>query len=107
MHPWRTVGRAIPRSGCSPAEPASVSPGGRDDTAKGQCGARPKVKDREGLGGTLIVAGGQAVGTSNCRRWGGILVADQGREGRGHSAFAVASGNTPSPPPWAAGMKVD
>src|SRR4051794_12109807 len=67
MHPWRTVGRAIPRSGCSPAEPASVSPGGRDDTAKGQCGARPKVKDREGLGGTLIVAGGQAVGTSNCR----------------------------------------
>jgi hypothetical protein len=27
MHPWRTVGRAIPRSGCSPAGPASVSPG--------------------------------------------------------------------------------
>jgi hypothetical protein len=27
MHHWRTVGRVIPWSGCSPAEPASVSPG--------------------------------------------------------------------------------
>src|SRR6266852_5039002 len=34
MHPWRTLGRAIPRSGCSPAEPASVSPDGETVTTR-------------------------------------------------------------------------
>ena len=42
MHPWRTVGQAIPRSGCAPAEPASVSPGARRVTL-GQDGSKVRM----------------------------------------------------------------
>ena len=45
MHPWRTVGRAIPWSGCAPAEPASVSPGAGEVPRESE---RRKAKERPG-----------------------------------------------------------
>src|SRR3954447_16588356 len=71
----RTVGRAIPWSGCVPAEPASVSPGGKRLLRKpspAQC------QSRRAAGKVIVVGLGssrQQNGNSNCRRARKVIVA--------------------------------
>jgi len=45
MHPWRTVGTGYPSAGCSPAEPASVSPGAANIASPARKNKTSKARD--------------------------------------------------------------